>query len=104
MCVIVDEKDGEKEREEEEHKETQRKKNSSRPIGPYEAVCCVLHYLIYIRINRTAKVKAPPHPPLPPFEAGRKGEKKHAEWKNCMKILIKKRKKISLLLLMSGSS
>lgn len=39
--------------EEEEHKG---KTNSNLPIGPYEAVCDVLHYLIYGKRNRTAKV------------------------------------------------
>ena len=36
-----------------EHKE---RTNSSRPIGPYEAACDVLHYLIYDKRNRIAKV------------------------------------------------
>ena len=47
-------------------KEYKGRTNSSRPIGPYEAVC-----LIYSKRNRTVKVKAPPHPPLPPAEVGR---------------------------------
>ena len=50
--------------------------NSSRPTGSYEAVCDVLHYLIYSKRNRTAKMKAPPHPPLPPAEAGKKRRNK----------------------------
>ena len=38
-------------------KEHKGRSNSSRPIGPYEAVCDVLLYLIYSMRNRTAKVK-----------------------------------------------
>ena len=35
-----------------------------------------LHYVLYSKRNRTAKVKAPPHPPLPPTEASRKWKTK----------------------------
>ncbi len=60
---------------------TKKKPESSRPIGPYEAICDVLHYLTYSKRNRTAKAKALPHPLLPPAQAGRKEGENHAAWK-----------------------
>ena len=71
---------------EKEEEEYEGRTNSSRPIGPYEAVCNNLHYLIYSDRHRTAKVKAPPHPPVPPAIAGRKKKdtKQHGKvaWKH----------------------
>ena len=86
-------KEEEEEEEEEEHRNIG-KTNSSRPTGPYKAVCCKLHYLIYSERHRIVKAKAPPHPPLPPAKAGRKDERNHTFLieKKCMEILIGTRK------------
>lgn len=56
----------------EEHKRTQRKNNQQPTYWPFEAVCDVPQYLINGKINRRAKVKAPPHRLRPPAEPGRK--------------------------------
>ena len=86
VTILVTENEVEEEmkegQEEEEHKGIHEgRTSSSRPIGPYEVVCDTLHYLFYSEKNRTGKVKAPPHPPLPPSEAGRKKGKIHVAWK-----------------------
>lgn len=69
----------------------------------------MMHYTIYIKRNRIANVKAPPHPPLPPAEAGRKGGseggEEHAAWKKLHGNFEKKtRNELSLLLLVFWGS
>ena len=54
-----------REEEEEYAKEYKGITNSSRPTGPYKAVC-ILPYRPNAKENRTAKAKATPHPSLPP--------------------------------------
>ncbi len=59
-------------------KECKGSKDSNSPVGTKEAVCATIHYN-YTTSQRESKVKAeaPPHPPLPPAEAGKNGSKKH---------------------------
>ncbi len=62
----------EEEEKEEEHKRNTKEEQTAPDRLVLTELFVILHYLIYSKRNRTAKAKAPLHPPLPPAEAVRK--------------------------------